>query len=398
MKQWFWAISTIALFSLLWVLASPPEVLVLRDGTRMEVEHFELRGTSVVFATTDGKLQSLPLGNVDLVATAKANGLSRIGLPAAQASTAVQASTAAQANDGTLSVADGGSPATGVDVFLLVNQGKRSLGTTDSAGQLPFDPALLTGKVRVTVTVQECPETTRVYLVSIQTDDACKEVDETSDEPDCRCDVAGAIWWGSDIQVDISSLTAEGAGSSIAGNPWVWVGVGGAAAGTGIIVGTGGDDDSNMSFPQPTISTGTTPLPTSAPLPPPMPTPAPTAMETSFSGTYDIEVIDIQDPAGHFPFIGNLPGQIDIFGNNGNFRATGQQPWVRVDGNINMSSGNFDSNGRGNVAGRSGIQVRFSGRIEPISPYRITGWYEMGVGGGLPTGQPIRYRIDGHMR
>jgi len=326
-----------------------------------------------------------------------------LGLPTAEASALPPTvfsppSALTQGDEGTISVNENGSPAAGVDIFLFVNQGKQPLGTTNNVGQLPFDPALLTGKVRVTVAVRECPEGTEVYLVSVETDDACREVEDASDEPDCRCDVVGAIWWGPSISVDVTSLVAEGAGSSITQNPWFWLATG-AAVGTGVIVGTSGDSDTDTVIPQPTISTGISPMPTPPPAAPlPTPTPAPTAAETNFSGPYDIDVIQIEDPAGHFPFIGNLPGSIDVFGNNGNFRATGQQPWVRVDGNISMSSGDFDANGQGNVAGRSGIRVRFSGHIDPMSPYRITGWYEMGVNGGLPTGRPIRYRIDGQMR
>ena len=128
MKQVMWVAAAVAaLFSLV-VIASTPDVLVFTDGTRMDVEHFELRGTIVVFATEDGKLHSVPASLVDRAATAEANGISYLGLPTAVAAAPPPPTTptlVAQNGEGTISVADGGSPAVGVDIFLFANQGKQ---------------------------------------------------------------------------------------------------------------------------------------------------------------------------------------------------------------------------------------------------------------------------------
>ena len=61
-----------ALF-LSFILCSAPgeaqTIMVLRDGSRLEVESFEIRDALVVITALDGELQSLPLNLVDLEAT-----------------------------------------------------------------------------------------------------------------------------------------------------------------------------------------------------------------------------------------------------------------------------------------------------------------------------------------
>lgn len=292
-----------------------------------------------------------------------------------------------QSDQGKISVTDQGAPAVSVDVFVIDPRGKQFLGTTDNAGQLAFDPALLPGKIRVTVAARKCRDGVEVYLVSVATDDACKEVEKASGATGCKCTVVGPIWSGPFISVDVtSSLTGKDAGHSILRNPWLWAGTG-AVVGTAVIVGSGGGNNG-----------------TSAPSSPPLASPSPITPSTQTSsvaglaGTYDIRVLEVDDPGNQFPRIGNLPGFIEIFINNGTFRVTAEQPWVRVDGRI-LNSGDFDASGLGGVAGRAGVLVRFTGRIDSSSsPYRITGWYEMGVAGELPGAQPIRYRIDGNKR
>jgi hypothetical protein len=61
------AVAILVLFSL--SVPVPAQVLVLRDGSRLEVESYEVQGELVVFHTVEGKLQSIPLSLVDLDAT-----------------------------------------------------------------------------------------------------------------------------------------------------------------------------------------------------------------------------------------------------------------------------------------------------------------------------------------
>ncbi len=55
----------VALFT---TVAQAEEDLIFVDGTRMEVESYEIRGNVVVFTTLDGKLRSVPLSYIDVAA------------------------------------------------------------------------------------------------------------------------------------------------------------------------------------------------------------------------------------------------------------------------------------------------------------------------------------------
>ena len=370
MKQVMWVAAAVAaLFSLV-VIASTPDVLVFTDGTRMDVEHFELRGTIVVFATEDGKLHSVPASLVDRAATAEANGISYLGLPTAVAAAPPPPTTptlVAQNGEGTISVADGGSPAVGVDIFLFANQGKQPLGTTNNVGQLPFDPALLTGKVRVTVAVRKCPEGVEVYLVSVETDDACREVEDASDETDCSCEVAGPIWWGSSISVDVTTLIAEGAGSSILSNPLFWAGTGGAASAVVVIAATGGDDDTATSLPPSTFI-----APTPAPVP--TATPAPIGSQTDLPGMYGCNLSVINNPSNHPNLLGDrITIEVRQEGNNSSVFSNDQN-FIDVAGPFIDNRQNLVGNGNyagfattaewmGNFQSRYGRSRRHTGRV-----------------------------------
>ena len=52
--------------------ASSPKVLVLQDGTRLDVQSYSVKGQIVVFESAPGKLQSVPAAMVDFEATEKA--------------------------------------------------------------------------------------------------------------------------------------------------------------------------------------------------------------------------------------------------------------------------------------------------------------------------------------
>jgi hypothetical protein len=65
------------------VSASPgrAEVLVLKDGSRMWIRHYEIQGALVVFTENEGGLLSLPADYVDLEATAEVNRRSTDVIP-----------------------------------------------------------------------------------------------------------------------------------------------------------------------------------------------------------------------------------------------------------------------------------------------------------------------------
>lgn len=289
-------------------------------------------------------------------------------------------------DDGTVTVSDEGSPAAGVDIFLYVNQGKQPLGTTNNVGQLPFDPALLTGKVQVTVVVRECPQRTEVVLVSGDTDDACREAEDPSDDPDCSCEEAGAIWWGSSIRVDVSSLTAQGASPSLTSNPWFWAGTAGGAGAVALIATTGGDDASSTTF-TPMTPTTTTPPPTMTPTTPPT-----TGMETILEGSYNCSLTVIDNPSRHPDLLGAILAifvrqQNDassVFGDNANF--------IEVHGPF--LNNRQDLRGTGTYAG-------FATAAEWLATFipgtggaaQIVGEYAAGTDGALPGGGAIRWRV-----
>jgi hypothetical protein len=298
-----------------------------------------------------------------------------------------------QNGKGTVTVTDGGTAAPGVDIFLFVNLGKQPMGATNSAGELPFDPALLTGKLRVEVVVRDCPEGREIYFVEGETENACRDVEQSDGtEKDCRCQPAGLIWWGDRLRVDVQTLTASGASAPLTSNPLFWGGVGGAGVATGIALGGGGSETTTTA--PGTSGTGTTVSTTTTTAPPVTTT---TSTAVNLTGTYEIAIVGVGDPGGHRPFTGDPPPLIQIQVTGSNFTATGSAPWVRVDGTID-ASGRFQASGRGTVAGRSNVMVTFEGNIELTSPNRLTGTYRMGTGGELPGGQAIEFRLQGQKR
>lgn len=307
--------------------------------------------------------------------------------------TAPASTLLSQSAQGLMNVEKDGAPAGGVDVFALINSGKQPIGTTGSNGTLPFDPALLSAKVKVNVAVRECPDKTEVYVVSIQAGDACESVEANSDEPDCSCELAGAILWGSSIAVDVGQLTASGA-SSLLSTP-VLIGGGAAALGVGLAVGLSGDGDTSSTSSTgismvPSMPVMTTPPPTTTTVPaaPPM---MPTMID--FSGPYGFNVTRINDPGGHMTYV-TMPPAIDVFvASGGAFRATGGADFIRVNGNMDRNTGDFNANGQGVVNGFN-VQVTFDGRIDPMDPYRITGRYAVGVNDGFPGGGAVEFFID----
>ena len=65
-------IIAVALVGVLLAVLSTADVIVFKNGSRMEVDSFEIKGRVVIVATK-GSLQSLPVDYVDLEATRRAN-------------------------------------------------------------------------------------------------------------------------------------------------------------------------------------------------------------------------------------------------------------------------------------------------------------------------------------
>ena len=96
------------------------------------------------------------------------------------------------------------------------------------------------------------------------------------------------------------------------------------------------------------------------------------------------------DPAGHSPFIGNMPNSLTVTVSNSTITISGAAPFVTVSGTL-ADDGSFVATGTGTVAGNTGIGVRFTGNLNV--GVTVTGEYVMGTNGGLPTGAPITYQV-----
>jgi hypothetical protein len=98
-----------------------------------------------------------------------------------------------------------------------------------------------------------------------------------------------------------------------------------------------------------------------------------------------------QDPAGHQPFVEMPEENLLLEVREGSLIIEGPHPWVNVQGELN-EDGSFSANGKGDVAGFSDIAVGFEGTV---SMQHLEGKYSMGAEGGLPSGQPITYVVQG---
>lgn len=137
------------------------------------------------------------------------------------------------------------------------------------------------------------------------------------------------------------------------------------------------------------VSDELTPTPTPAPTSTPTPTEEPgTASE--FSGIYPSFVLVKLDSAGHADFI-LMPSNIDLEVFQSEISIRGPDPWVEVNGTL-ADDGSFTATGTGTVAGFPNIAVTFEGTLTSDG---LAGDYTMGAEGGLPTGQPITYRVEG---
>jgi hypothetical protein len=80
---------------------------------------------------------------------------------------------------------------------------------------------------------------------------------------------------------------------------------------------------------------------------------------------------------------------LEVFQSEINIR--GPDPWVEVTGTL-ADDGSFTATGTGTVADFPDIAVTFEGTLTSDG---LAGDYTMGAEGGLPTGQPITYRVEG---
>lgn len=128
-------------------------------------------------------------------------------------------------------------------------------------------------------------------------------------------------------------------------------------------------------------------LPRTSPQPTNTFTPTPTqALVQAFDAL--MKVVD--DLANHAPVIA-MPGEIVLKIRFSSITITGPDPWVEVSGPLE-DDGSFLATGSGTVVGFPDIAVSFEG---VITEERLTGAYTMGVEGGLPTGRPIVYQVEG---
>ena len=139
--------------------------------------------------------------------------------------------------------------------------------------------------------------------------------------------------------------------------------------------------------PVPTVTATPTATPTETPTPTATPTATPTPPA---SRDMPVVISADQDPAGHAPFIGEMPNQLTVTVTGSTITISGGGAFVRVSGTL-AGGGAFVATGTGTVAGFSGTSVSFAGQLTDDG---ITGEYTMGVNGNLPTGQPITYSVQ----
>lgn len=115
-----------------------------------------------------------------------------------------------------------------------------------------------------------------------------------------------------------------------------------------------------------------------------------TPPKVSLSGTYGVGIQVALDTANHAIHI-LMSSAMDLAVRQSEITFQGPFPWVTVVGTVD-EDGVFQASGRGTVAGFPGIAVTFVGSI---TLEQLVGDYTMGAEGGLPSGAPIVYRVEG---
>ena len=115
-----------------------------------------------------------------------------------------------------------------------------------------------------------------------------------------------------------------------------------------------------------------------------------TPPKVSLNGTYGVGIQVALDTARHAIHI-LMSSAMDLAVRQSEITFQGPFPWVNVVGTVE-EDGSFFASGRGTVAGFTGIAVTFQGTI---TFEELVGDYTMGAEGGLPTGAPIVYHVEG---
>jgi hypothetical protein len=116
---------------------------------------------------------------------------------------------------------------------------------------------------------------------------------------------------------------------------------------------------------------------------------------------YGVQLVCTDNPRGHHEFVrADQVTQVEV-GGTATFHSAaaaaisfgGPSPWVGVSGEWDPATGRFTATGRGRVAGNANIRCDFNGTLTPSG--ELEGDYVMGVGGGLPGGGTVTYRVRG---
>lgn len=281
---------------------------------------------------------------------------------------AVILQTSAAAGQNAVPVDVSGVPG-GTMLELALNGGKIADGTA-GPGSTAFTVGLDGDRTRVTVWVDQCKDGKLVRVQFVVDGNAEPPKDE-----DCDRKLAGWFWSNARrVTIDARAGTVRTRGRL--SNRTLAI-AGGAAAGGLLILSSGGDDsavpNNNVSGNQPGQSGSTF-------------TPA---------GNYQSQTAVKTDPANHFPFIELFrSGILSVTGlTTLTIAGPAGSNWVVVTGTFDATTNRFALTGRGVVAGRSNVGVRFDGTITNTGA--LSGDYTMGTGSELPGGQAIVYSVTG---
>lgn len=260
----------------------------------------------------------------------------------------------------------------GTMLELALNGGKIADGTAAAGGSTAFTVGLDGERRRVTVWVDQCKDGKLVRVQFVLDGNAEPPKDE-----DCDRKLAGWFWSNARrVSIDARAGTVRTTGRISTRTLAI---AGGAAAGGGLLILAGGGDD-NLTIPNNTVG-GNQPGQSGSTFTP--------------AGNYQSQTAVKTDPANHFPFIELFrSGLLTITGLT-TLTVAGPpgSNWVTVTGTFDTSTNRFVLTGRGVVAGRSNVGVRFEGSITNTAA--LSGDYTMGTGSELPGGQPIVYSVTG---
>ena len=146
---------------------------------------------------------------------------------------------------------------------------------------------------------------------------------------------------------------------------------------------------------------GPAPQPSTAPAPGPSAPPTNQQPGQSAFGFYGVNLVCIDNPRDHHQFVrADQVSQLEVTGVATMMSAgaatvtfSGPAPWVGVGGEWDPATGRFSATGRGRVAGNPNIRCDFNGTLTASG--ELEGDYVMGVGGGLPGGGTVTYRVTG---